>query len=152
MSLGQQCELVFSQKGGEDIKTLTVSDRSLYHMSRKSQDFFEHRIDQGSVGDGVRYSLTFRALDWKNKNSTCIIGDSNTAHLKFGSDKRKTFGELMPGRRYWAAKVEDIEPENACSYDNVVVMCGTNNVRQYSVSCERNIADIYKTYKSKINE
>ncbi len=133
VSLGQACDIQFTEKSTGNETTLTCPDRSLYHMTRKSQDFFEHRIDKGSVTSGVRYSLTFRSVDWKNRNSTCLIGDSNTGQLKFGSSKHGSFGELMPGQRFWAATIEKINPLDCCAYNNIVVMCGINDLKDERV-------------------
>ena len=46
-----------------------------------------------------RYSITFRSV---GKNSTIIIGDSNTKHLKFSTGQHRekgTFEYHMPGER-----------------------------------------------------
>ena len=66
-------------------------------MTRKSQEIYDHRIDQGSVANGIRFSLTFRSISRLNRNATCIVGDSNTAGLKFGSDPKHSFGKSLPG-------------------------------------------------------
>ena len=62
-------------------------------ISSRTIDFFSHRIERGSVEKGVQYSLTFRSVSWKNRNSTCIIGDSNTGHLAFAT-KRLQIGRI----------------------------------------------------------
>ena len=119
-------------------------------MTRKSQDFFKHRIEPGSLNNGVRYSLTFRALDWRNKNSTVILGDSNTCGLKFGTSRGTTFGSNMPGKQEFQPHVKDINPLDAISYQNVVVMCGINDIRQPSVKCQADINNIFYKLKDKI--
>ena len=124
--------------------------RSVYTMSKKSQDFFEHRIDQGSLTDGVRYSFTFRSVDWRNRNSTVILGDSNTGGLKFGSTRGTSFGPHMPGKKLFQPHIKDLNPEDAISYQNVVVMCGINDIRQPNVTCEADVRNIFCKLKNKI--
>ena len=145
------CILMFGVKATSDEHPLTITDRSLYSMSCQSQSFFDHRIDQGAI-KGVRYSLTFRSLDWKNKNSTVIIGSSNTCLLKFGTDKRSTFGELMPGKQVYTPLIENIDPRTSCAYQHIVVMCGINDVRQPDVIGPDAVESIYCRLKVKIDQ
>ena len=102
--------------------------RSVYSMTRRSQNFFKHCIDPGSIAEGVRYSLAFRSVSGLNRNTTCIIGDSNTRGLKFGTNHRRTFGKLLPGKQFLAPTISDIDPYVACGYSNVVVMWGINDI------------------------
>ena len=124
---------------------------SLYVMSRDSQNLFRHRIDKDSSFTGIRYSITFRCVHWRFFNSTCIIGDSNTKHIEFGSGKR-TVGESTPGDQVFAAVVKDIDPLSCTSYSNVVLMVGTNDLRNRDIVSRDDIQNIYKTYKRKILE
>jgi hypothetical protein len=124
----------------------------MYHMTRRSQEVYEHLIEKGSIESGVRYSITLRAVCWKNKNATCLLGDSNTGMLRFGSDKRGTFGELMPGRKFWSPKIEDIDPVSCMGYANVVLLCGINDVRQPSVKSDADIAECYSRLKQKVRQ
>ena len=98
-------------------------------MTRRNQEFYNHRIDQGAVGSGMHYSLTFRSIGRLNRNATCILGDSNTAVLKFGSDPRRSFGSSLPGKRFPAPLLDDVNPYNSCGYSNVVLMYGINNLQ-----------------------
>ncbi len=88
-------------------------------------------------------------MDWRNRNSTCLIGDSNTGRLTYGSCKRNTFGELMPGQRFYAPNIEDINPLDCCSYNNVVVMCGINDLKKNNVRSGQDIHAIYEHLKLK---
>ena len=126
----------------------TCLSGSLYTMSKDSQAFYKHRIDR-SDEDGVRYSLTFRCIHYSNLNSTLIIGDSNTGKLRFGSGLG-TLGRATPGRQHFAAKVNDINPIDCASHSNIVLMVGTNNLKQKDVLSNNHIIDIFKTYKQKI--
>lgn len=155
LSMGAKCNIEFTPKLSNDPEPPSVvscSNRSLYRMTRKSQDFFSHEIKPGQTENRTRYSLTFRSVSKWNKNSTCVVGDSNTGYLTFGTDKRKSFGEMMPGQRFWAPKVESINPSVCCSYSNVVVMCGINNIKQTDVSSTHNVDAIYRQYYDKIAE
>lgn len=129
LSLGQECSIQFLDKKSGVKSELISTHRSLYHMTRKSQDFFTHSIPEGNIPQDTRYSLTFRSVNWKNKNSTILIGDSNTGMLKFGTNKRNTFGELMPGHKVWAPTINTIDPNCCTAYSNVVIMCGINDVK-----------------------
>ena len=71
-----------------------LADCSAYMMSRKSQAFWRHGIstqesesESQSSDSQVRYSFTFRHLAPHFKNSTVIIGDSNTKNFEFGIKK-----------------------------------------------------------------
>ena len=152
LSLGQQCSIKFTERQTKEESHCICTSRSLYHMTRKSQDFFEHCIEPGSITDGTRFSLTFRSIDWRNKNSTCLAGDSNTGLLRFGTNKRGTFGELMPGQKFWAPKIQDIDPKLCCSYTNVILMCGINDVRHPSVNCSQDIHKLYHQLKLKVRQ
>ena len=83
ISLGHDCSVVFTDTKNDTILSHCCKQRSIYSMTRKSQQFFKHQIETGSVASGVRYSLTFRSVNWKNHNATCIIGDTNTFGPKF---------------------------------------------------------------------
>lgn len=152
LSIGQSSDIRFIERHTGSESVLTLPDRSLYHMTRRSQEVFEHLIKKGSIESGVRYSLTFRCVRWTNKNSTCLLGDSNTGLLKFGSDKRGAFGELMPGRKFWAPRIEDLDPVSCMGYANVVLLCGINDIRQPDVKSKSDVASCYDQLKLKIRQ
>ncbi|KAL5246868.1 hypothetical protein ACHWQZ_G018912 [Mnemiopsis leidyi] len=152
ISLGQLCNLRFIERRSGSESVLSCPDRSLYHMTRRSQEVFDHMIERGSIESGVRYSLTFRCVSWTNKNSTCLLGDSNTGLLRFGDDRRGTFGKLMPGRKFWSPRIEDINPVSCMGYANVVLLCGINDIRQASVENENDVAGCYNKLKLKIKQ
>ena len=152
LSLGSSCELTFVDRFSGSESHLTCNDRSLYHMTRRSQEVFEHLIKPGSIDSGTRYSFTFRCVSWVNKNSTCLMGDSNTGLLKFGDNKRGTFGKLMPGQKFWSPRIEDLDPVSCMGYANVVLLCGINDVRQPDVESHNDIAGCYNKLKLKIKQ
>ncbi|KAL5250464.1 hypothetical protein ACHWQZ_G016257 [Mnemiopsis leidyi] len=79
--------------------------------------------------DEVRYSFTFRHVAPFFKNSTVIVGDSNTKYIKFGKDAG-TLGKWLPGKRMWAAKIGDIpSPKDIGPYRNIVIHSGINDIR-----------------------
>ncbi len=151
ISLGESCVMKYADMSGKtDDHEVTCKPNSMYHMTCKSQQFFTHRIEKGSVAQGIRYSLTFRCVNWRNRNATCIIGDSNTGKLAFGNSKFNSFSELMPGQRFWAAGISEIDPGTSCGYNNVVVSVGINDLKQRDVNCQRDIDMLYHRYKAKI--
>ena len=154
ISLGSLCTLRFKEIKYGTETSLTCPERSMYIMSRKSQDFFTHRIDEGETipSEGVRFSLTFRSVAEYNKNSTCLIGDSNTGHLQFGDQQRGTFGNVLPGQRFWAPCSHDIDPRVCIAYKNVVIMCGTNDVRKRHLRRKEDLEEILKRLQQKIEE
>ncbi|KAL5253021.1 hypothetical protein ACHWQZ_G015695 [Mnemiopsis leidyi] len=152
ISLGQSCDIKFTERESGSVSSQSCPDRSLYVMSRRSQEVFDHEIEQGSMSDGTRYSLTFRCVSWTHKNSTCMIGDSNTRFLRFGSHRRGTFGEQMPGQKFWAPKIRDIDPVSCMGYSNVVLLCGINDIKESHVQCEKDVADCYAELKLKIKQ
>ena len=152
VSLGAPCTVKFIEQESESTTEIQCPPRSLYHMTRKSQDHYKHCIDQGSIAEGTRYSLTFRSVDWTNRNSTCIVGDSNTGLLRFGDNSRNSFGKLMPGRKFWAPRIENIDPHSCAAYNNVVILCGINDVKQDNASNQHAIRDLCNTLLDKIKQ
>ena len=152
VSLGQGCAIEFLDSNDACVHRHECNPCSVYSMTRKSQDIFRHCIDPGSIAEGVRYSLTFRSVDRLNRNSTCIIGDSNTKGLKFGTDPKRSFGKLLPGKQFHASTIEDIDPYVCCGYKNVVVMCGINNIRKDQVRNENDLRTIYNMFSLKLNQ
>ena len=151
LSIGQTCQIKFCEKSTGNESDLTCSPQSIYGMSRKSQEYFQHKINPGAIAEGVRYSLTMRSVSHSNRNSTCIIGDSNTGGLKFGTDGKRTFGKALPGKQFYAPTIDDINPYVSCGYNNVVIMCGINDIRKSNVKTQRELHDIYDFLVNKIN-
>ena len=152
LSLGTSCQVKFVEKSSDTSTELTCPPNSLYYMTRKSQEYFKHCIEAGSIEHGVRYSLTFRAVCWKNRNATCILGDSNTGQLRFGSSKRSSFGELMPGRKFWAPRIHDITPQDCIAYTNAVILCGINDLKLSSVRSEHDIKNLCDSLIIKVKQ
>ncbi len=151
LSLGSSCQVKFIENDSNTSTEITCPSQSLYHMTCRSQKFFKHCIEAGSIS-GTRYSLTFRSVNWKNRNSTCIVGDSNTGLLRFGSNKRSSFGELMPGCKFWAPHIQSIEPQLCAPYSNAVILCGINDIKQPDVKCERDIKNLCDLLMLKVKQ
>ena len=152
VSLGESCKVRFIEQDSNRTFEVECPPLSLYHMTRKSQDHFKHCIDEGSITQGTRFSLTFRSVNWTNRNSTCIVGDSNTGFLRFGESSRSSFGTLMPGRKFWAPRIENIEPHKCSAYNNVVILCGINDLKQSSVSNQHDIRNLCNQLICKIKQ
>ena len=144
VSVGADRSLKFVDNAESREEILNVSDCSAYVMSRYSQDFWRHGIDAVAATpesgdpvqtepilnteDQVRYSFTFRHIAPFFRNSTVVIGDSNTQNFEFGYQRGK-FGRWMPGKRVKAAKVEHIpQPSEIGPFRNVVIHTGINNL------------------------
>ena len=150
VSLGVACTMNFMAKcNGDNAQEHVCEPRSIYSMTRRSQEFFTHGISKGSISPGKRYSITFRSVSFRNRNSTCIIGDSNTCGLKFGSDPKKTFGKWMPGKQIYTPIIENIDPLVSCGYRNVVVHCAINDLKKEEV---KNCADIKRVFSRFVNK
>ena len=140
VSLGCTRSIVFrdeSKPPTEDREQeLEVSEGSIYIMSQPSKSFWSHRMEVTEEEDlPERVSLTFRTVGGNYKNSTVIIGDSNTKHLRFSTGKAKekgTFGYTLPGKRVEAFHLRSINPQDCIGYQNVVLHCGINDIRNRS--------------------
>ena len=152
VSLGATRKLSFECiSDNSTAQELSLTHRSMYSMSRDSQNFFRHFIDAAleEEDDATRYSLTFRSIHYTNLNSTFLVGDSNFGQIKFGAGKGFV-GASTPGIRTFAKGVDEINPLLSTSYKNIVIMCGTNNLKQEEVQTREDIVNIYKRYKGKI--
>ena len=140
LSIGSSRDVVFRDSSTGAERTVIADNGSLYVMSQPSQCLWTHRIDKCDVpadtvdegdNENVRYSLTFRCIHKDYTNSTVILGDSNTKHLKFGSGKG-TFGLSLPGRRKETFHIHDIDPSACLGYQNIVLHMGINDLRDRS--------------------
>ncbi len=161
ITLGKDATVCFTDMFNGSKHEQLVKDCSLYTMSRKSQGIYKHAIDKNTSWgpNDVRISLTFRSVHWRNNNSTVIVGDSNTAGLKFATfgdgastEFKGTFGNAMPGKRIEAFTVGDLDPSQCVGYNNIVVHCGINNVRKPEIKSEDDVREIYIDFKTKIND
>ena len=162
VSVGKQTTLHFTNILNNETREHVVQGGSMYSMSRISQACYKHQINKDSswTGNDVRLSLTFRSVHWRNNNSTIVLGDSNTGGLKFASfgndsatsDFNGAFGNALPGKRVAAFVVDDIHADACIGYNNIVIHCGLNNVRQADVVSDADVLAIYTNFKSKINQ
>ena len=151
LSLGSIRSLQFKaiHNATEPTKTLAPGHNSVYTMTRSSQGWYKHGIEPVDAAD-ERFSLTFRCVSQKNKRSVIIQGDSNTKDIKFGSGIGSV-GETYPGKRQRAAKIGDICPESCIGYSNVVLVCGTNDLRNGSIRNDSDIRSLVELYRTKID-
>ena len=151
LSLGDECDIVFKEKSNGSETIHHCNSGSLYYMSRRSQEFYSHRIDTVDFSNKVRFSLTFRRSNSCYKNSLLVMGDSNTRYLHFGEGEH-TFGHMLPGAKKWAPEVKDLDPVSCCAYSNVVIMCGINSIRPRKDCPPGSVPEVYALYKSKIQQ
>ena len=150
ISLGASCTVSFvTTSDDSETHTHVCQPRSIYSMTRQSQEFFRHGISKGSIRAGTRYSITFRSVSFKNRNSTCILGDSNTCGLKFGVNPKNSFGSWMPGKQIFTPVISDIDPYQCCGYKNVVIHCAINDLKSDEV---KNMADIRRLFSLYVNK
>ena len=150
IALGDPCTIKYKERATGNVFEHYCEDRSLYVMSRRSQEFFTHTILPGQI-NGVRYSLTFRCVNWRHRNSTIVLGDSNTGELKFG-DSKGTFGRATPGKKSWAPIIDDIKPMETIGYSNIVTMCGINDIRHSHISSKSDVHKVYSSFRVKIEQ
>lgn len=135
VTLGQAMPIKFRDKVTQEDVTLEPVGGSLYAMSMESQYHWTHRIEETTLSNTTRYSLTFRSVGKQYKNSTIILGDSNTKHLKFSSGQQRekgTFGFNMPGQRVETFHINHIDEQKCLGYRNVIIHCGINDIRDSS--------------------
>ena len=150
LSLGSPRTITFRDKFS-GIESTHVADPGSFHvMSRNSQNFFTHCIREDSLNNGTNYSLVFKCVSNNFKNSTCIIGDSNTKGIKFGVGKG-TVGERYPGKQVYSPVIENMDTVVCASYHNVVLSLGINDIRQPNIKDYSNIKQIYSQFKSKVS-
>lgn len=153
LSFGGERKITFKpvhDANNPDLKTaLTPKSNSVYVMSRSSQAWFKHGIPQTTDVVEDRYSITLRTINQKFCRSTLIIGDSNTKDLVFGSGKG-TFGESFPGKRIKAGNIKSIDPKRCVGYANIVIACGTNDLRPENMHHNRQVNHLVEALRQKL--
>ena len=77
-----------------------------------------------NLTNASRYSITFRSVGKNIKNSTIIIGDSNTNYLKFSTGQlheKGTFRYNMTGERVETLHISQIDERKCLGYRNMVI-------------------------------
>lgn len=151
-SVGGPRNITFSANFSDEIKVHEALDNTMYVMTRKSQAWYKHEILDAEKCE-ERFSVTLRHINKCNRRSILMIGDSNTKNIKFGSGKG-TVGEKYPGKRIKAAKIHQIDPSECVGYSNIVIACGTNDLRPTEVTgpLDTYVYNLVNTLKSKIEE
>ena len=148
--------MVFSEKFSDNEIPVSIEPNSLYTMSHDSQSFWSHRINRCSEygNKDTRYSLTFRSINKRFRDSTIILGDSNTCYLKFAkpgsSDNKRTFGYLMPGQHIEAYELDEIDPYTCVGYSNIVIMCAINDIRKDKVKDFNDVKGCFSKFTTKL--
>ena len=126
--LGTGMTISFRNDDGQHPIEMPLEDGSVLEMTRHSQDFWTHHMNQSNNGT-VNYLFTFLHASPHFLQSTILLGDSNTARINFGSGKG-TLGVWMPGKRVAAMFIEHIP--DACNigpYHNIILHTGINNIK-----------------------
>ena len=132
LTIGDSCPVIFRDKCTNATINLDTVDNSIFSMSPQSQHYWTHKIDTPIISDlSVHYCVTFRSINRNNKNSTLIVGDSNTNHIYFSHEKknRSDLGRDIYGRRVQAFTIDEIEPINCVGFQNIVIQVGLNNLK-----------------------
>ena len=153
VSLGQSCKISYNEIHGDRKEELVVNGNSLYTMTQASQWFWTHKIDAESTShfseDDVRYSITLRSVHSRFHNSTVIVGDSNTKHLKFG-EGMGSFGYYYPGKRIQAPLINDINVTACAGYSNIILHCGINDIKSNSINNIEKVSGCFEKLRHKI--
>jgi alkylated DNA repair dioxygenase AlkB len=140
VSIGASRVMKFTSNDGSS-RDLTLTNGSVLITSRKAQDFWLHAIEPTEEECGERFSFTFRNISKYYLNSTCIVGDSNTRLLNFGTGQG-SFGKWMPGKRIEAFHIGEIpEPEDIGPYRNIVLHTGVNDIKHRSRKSSQRLGD-----------
>ena len=140
VSIGASRVMKFTSNDGSS-RDLTLTNGSVLIASRKAQDFWRHSIEPSEEECEERFSFTFRNISKYYLNSTCIVGDSNTRLLNFGTGQG-TFGKWMPGKRIEAFHIGEIpEPEDIGPYRNIVLHTGVNDIKHRSRKSSQRLGD-----------
>ena len=149
--IGQTRTINFLNMISGDAQSFRPESGSMYSMSRLSQEYYRHGIDKEEGDNDIRHSLTFRSLSWRNHNRTVLMGDSNTKNVKFGADVG-TMGKSIYGKQIDAFTIDQIDPLKCIAINNVVLHCGINNIKSKYINSDHDIKDLYKCFKSKIED
>ena len=149
MSIGETCDIIFNEIHSSNEIVQTVKSGSMYTMSQPSQWFWQHRIDKASSDSSSRYSLTFRSVDSRFRKSCIVMGDSNTAHLKFGTGNG-SFGYNMPGKRIESTFIDNLDPVKCVGHSNIFIMCGINDIKGKSKPSE--VSKCFDKFVGKLEE
>ena len=151
LNIGAPSAVLFRDKiTGEEHRHLPKPNIFLV-MSRSSQIVFSHRHHIKKSCNGPLYTLTFKCMNDKYLNSTCLIGDSNTRAIKFGSG-RGTVGERYPGKQVYAPIIEQIDALVCASYQNVVLTLGINDIKSDDIRSRHDVEQVYNRFKTKIHD
>ena len=120
-------------------------------MTRSSQGWYRHGIKEESGHVGERFSITLRCVNEHFKRSILVIGDSNTQNFEFGSGRGK-FGESYPGKRTKAGKINQIIPSDCIGYANIIIVCGTNNLREEYINRRSDVDGVFCQLRYKVEQ
>jgi alkylated DNA repair dioxygenase AlkB len=128
VSIGAERKMTFADNDENTTEELVLEDRSLLITSRYAQDFWSHGVLADESVAEERISLTFRNIAPFYINSTKILGDSNTAHIKFGEGVG-TLGVWVPGQRVKVGHIEELPDATKIGpYRNIVIHTGVNSI------------------------
>ena len=60
------------------------------------------------------------------------------------------FGPSTPGKKFFAPVIDEINPHNCVAYNNVIIMCGVNDIKVGSVKNQSDVRAVYNKLKCKV--
>ena len=128
VSIGGSRSMSFVNNDKSLTNEILLEDRSVLISSRYAQDFWKHSIPPEESSDETRISFTFRNISPHFLNSTKILGDSNSAKIKFGTGSGN-LGAWVPGRREKVGHIEALpEATEIGPYRNLIIHTGINSI------------------------
>ena len=154
MSLGDSCNVVFTNLSDGSQTSQLTDDSSLLVMSQQSQGFYSHKIPKATHStDSVSYSLTFRNVGKEYLQSTLVVGDSNTKHLYFPHERNNSYLAKLYGKRIYTPTIDDMEPIKCTGYRHIVLHVGINNLKnRHGSRTEVDISSTFDQWLKKIIE
>ena len=154
MSLGDSCNVVFTNLSDGSQTSQLTDDSSLLVVSQQSQGFYSHKIPKATHStDSVSYSLTFRHVGKQYLQSTLVVEDPNTKHLYFPHERNNSYLAKLYGKRIYAPTIDNIEPIKCTGYGHIILHVGINNLNnRHGSRTEVDVSSTFDQWLTKIIE
>ena len=137
--------IMFKNRITGDEQSIVPKSGTVLQISWASQNIFVHKVGIVKPCNEVSYTITFKSVDRKLLNSTCLIGDSNTKGIKFGAG-RGNVGEQYPRKQVYAPLIEHIDPMACVAYQNAIFSLGINDIRSHDIKSKRDIEKVFNRF------
>ncbi len=68
------------------------------------------------------------------------------------TEYKGTLGNAMPGKQVDAFIVEELDPVKCVGYNNIIIHCGINSIRDDNIESDEHVRDVYVKFKSKVQQ